>query len=205
MPSFVDPIVPITLSLNGRTGVTLFAPPWTDTDDEEWQGFLGDGSKIVLLGTPSELDEWLEDHPDHDLADHPAWKAFYAKGLRGLKPADEAHYDFDAVYEWAAAEADPVTVSALADAVDIAGRIGDCCEDGALRALLNGTPEYVLLVEGDTSYHGKEGAGEWAKLGDVIAESWERALTRIESWLRWEGSSATPIDSPEDNSDNDVK
>jgi hypothetical protein len=208
MPSFTEPIVAVRLIANGRTGVTLFAPPWEDSDGEEWQGFLGDGSKIVLLGSVDELNTWLGDHPDHDLADHPAWQAFSNKGKNALTPADEASYDFDAVYEWAASESDPVIVSELGETVDIAGRIADCCEDGALRSLLNGTREYALLVEGNTSYHGKEGLPEWSALGDVIAESWERALNRIESWLRWEGSSATPIehdDSDDENPDDDSR
>ena len=73
----------------------------------------------------------------------------------------------------------------------MAARIADCCEDGMLRSLLTGTREYALLVEGDTGYSGKDGAAEWSRLGDVIAGSWERALARIESWLRWEGSSSS--------------
>jgi hypothetical protein len=200
MPSFADPIVAVSLTANGRTGVTLFAPPWEDTDGEEWQGFLGDGSKIVLLGNADELNTWLGDNPDHDLADHPAWKAFSNRGKKALTPAEEAHYDFDSVYELATVEPDPEDESKLGDIVDLAGRIADCCEDGMLRSLLNNTREYALLVEGETSYHGKEGAAEWSRLGDVIAESWERALTRIESWLRWEGSSAIAAE-PTDEDD----
>ena len=38
-------IIPITLTVNGRTGVTLYAPPWEDEDGDEWQGFLGDGAE----------------------------------------------------------------------------------------------------------------------------------------------------------------
>jgi hypothetical protein len=194
MPSFSEPIVAISLAANGRRGITLFAPPWTDGDGEEWQGFLGDGSKVVLLGTSDELDGWLSEHPDHDLADHPQWPAFAAQGPAGLVPADEAHYDFDAVYEYAAGDPEPELVSELGDTVDIASRLAESCEDGALRSLLNNTREYALLVEGEVSYHGKEGAAEWTALGDVIASSWERALNRIESWLRWEGSSIDPVD-----------
>jgi hypothetical protein len=204
MPSFVEPIVAVQLSANGRTGITLFAPPWQDSDGEDWQGFLGDGSKIVLLGSTGELNTWLGDHPDHDLADHPAWAAFANRGTKALQPADEAAYDFDSVYELAAAEPDPQTVSKLADTVDVAARIADCCEDGMLRSLLNGTREYALLVEAETDYHGKDGGIEWNRLGDVVAESWERALTRIDSWLRWEGSSATPVTPTELPSDDDA-
>ncbi|HTZ43242.1 MAG TPA: hypothetical protein VMB79_05215 [Jatrophihabitans sp.] len=200
MPSFAEPIVAIRLSAGGRSGITLYAPPWEDSDGEEWQGFLGDGAKIVLLGTPDELNTWLGDHPDHDLADHPAWTAFAQRGKAVLSPADEASYDLDAVYELAAGEPGPAEVSQLADTVDIAGRVADCCEDGMLRSLLTGTREYVLLVEGETDYSsGKEGRAEWARLGDVVAESWERALGRIESWLTWEGSSAAVHEAGEDD------
>jgi len=194
MPSFVEPIVAVQLSLAGHSGVTLFAPPWEDASGEEWQGFLGDGSKIVLLGTTDELADWIEANPDHDLADHPAWKNFAARGKSVLTPADEAHYDFESVYELAAGEADPEHVSKLADIVDMAARIGDCCEDGALRALLSGTREYNLLVEGDTSYTGRAGAAEWAQLGNTVADSWQRALTRIEFWLSWQGATNTEVE-----------
>ena len=33
-------IVPIALTLDDRTGYTLWAPPWEE-DGEEWQAFLG--------------------------------------------------------------------------------------------------------------------------------------------------------------------
>jgi hypothetical protein len=194
MPSFTEPIVAIRLTANGRTGVTLFAPPWEDADGDEWQGFLGDGAKIVLLGNAAELNSWLGDHRDHDLSDHPAWPAFADRGPRALEPADEARYDLDAVYEWAAGDPDPIVVSELGDTVDIAARIAEACEDGALRSLLNNTREYALLVEGETAYSGRDGAAEWTRLGDTIAESWERALNRVESWLRWEGSSSEPVE-----------
>ncbi|UQX87807.1 hypothetical protein M6D93_16085 [Jatrophihabitans telluris] len=201
MPSFTEPIVAISLTSNAHQGVTLYAPPWEDTDGEQWQGFLGDGAKIVLLGTPDELSDWLQAHPDHDLADHPAWEAFAGKGKTALEPAESDHYDFDAVYELAAGDADPVVVSELGDTIDIAARVADCCEDGALRSLLGNTREYALLVEGETSYSGKEGAAEWTALGDVIADSWERAANRLNTWLRWEGSSTETIVESDDETD----
>jgi hypothetical protein len=198
MPSFAEPIVAIRLTAGGRSGITLYAPPWEDAEGEEWQGFLGDGAKIVLLGTVDELNTWLGDNPDHDLADHPAWTAFAKRGKAVLAPAPEAQYDLDAVYELAAGEPDPQDVSKLADAVDIAARIADACEDGMLRSLLNGTREYALLVEGETDYHtGKEGRAEWSQLGSVVAESWERAEARVQNWLNWQGSSTVPHEEPE--------
>jgi hypothetical protein len=80
-----------------------------------------------------------------------------------------------------------VHVSALANVVDMAGKIADCCDDGALRSLIENTPEYAELVSDDVSYQGRDGKRAWQALGDTIAETWERALTRVDSWLAWRG------------------
>ena len=51
-------IVPIALTLDDRTGYTLWAPPWEE-DGEEWQAFLGKAlpllvnmQSVVLVPTP---------------------------------------------------------------------------------------------------------------------------------------------------------
>ncbi len=184
-------IIPITLTVNGRIGLTLWAPPWTDEDGEEWQGFLGDGSKILLYPNTRDLGEFIASGTDNDLSDHPAWGYVATMTPDQLRPAGEDSYDLDAVYEWAAGEPDPVHVSALANVVDIAAKIADCCDDGALRRLVEDTPEYAELVDEDVSYQGKEGRKRWNELGDVIADSWERAIARVESWLSWQGDFAS--------------
>jgi hypothetical protein len=180
-------IVPITLALNGRIGLTLYAPPWEDEDGEEWQGFLGDGSKILLYPGTRELADFIAAGEENDLSDHPAWGYVQRLTPDDLRPGGEDAYDLDAVYEWASGEPDPVHVSALADVVDMVGRIADCCDDGALRRLVEGTPAYAELVDDDVSYHGKEGRRAWNELGDMIAESWERAIGYVDRWLSWEG------------------
>jgi hypothetical protein len=181
-------IVPITLTVNGRTGLTLYAPPWEDEDGEEWQGFLGDGAKILLFPTTRELANFIATGEENDLSDHPAWARVQQLPPDQLRPSGEDAYDLDAVYEWASDEPDPVHVSALANVVDMVGRIADCCDDGALRRLIEGTPAFVELVDEDVSYQGKEGRRAWNDLGDTIAESWERAVNRVETWLNWQGN-----------------
>jgi hypothetical protein len=84
-----------------------------------------------------------------------------------------------------------VHVSALADVVDMVGKIADSCDDGALRRLIEGTPAYAELVDEDVSYQGKDGRRRWNELGDTIAETWERAMARVESWLSWRGDFST--------------
>jgi hypothetical protein len=187
MTSSHAPIVPITLTVSGRTGLTLYAPPWEDEDGEEWQGFLGDGSKILLYPNTNELAAFIASGEENDLSDHPGWGQVLKVTPDELRPGPDDHYDLDAVYEWAGDEPDPVHVSALANVVDMVGRIADCCDDGALRRLVEGTPAYAELVDEEISYQGKDGRKRWNELGDIIAESWERAISRVDSWLSWQG------------------
>jgi len=184
-------IVPITLTVNGRIGLTLWAPPWVDEDGEEWQGFLGDGSKILLYPGTRELAEFIAGGEQNDLSDHPAWGYVLKLTPDQLRPNAEDAYDLDAVYEWASGEPDPVHVSALADVVDMVAKIADCCDDGRLRRLVEGTPEYAELVDADVTYQGRDGRKRWNELGDTIADSWERAIGWVDAWLSWQGDFST--------------
>ena len=154
-------IVPIMLTINDRTGITLWAPPWEDDDGEEWQGFLGDGAKILLYPSVAELAAFIASGEENDLSDHPGWGQVLKATPEQLRPDGSSQYDLDQVYEWAAGEPDPVHVSALADVVDMVGKIADCCDDGALRRLVEDTPEYAELVDEDVSYQGKDGRKRW--------------------------------------------
>ena len=188
-------IIPITLTINGRIGLTLWAPPWEDDEGEEWQGFLGDGAKILLFPNTRELADFIASGEENDLSDHPAWGRVLRLTPDDLRPSGDDAYNLDDVYTWAAGEPDPVHVSALGNVIDLVSNIADCCDDGALRGLVQNTPAYAELVDEDISYQGKEGRKRWSELGDVIAETWERALTRVDSWLTWRGDfSDTDLD-----------
>lgn len=187
MTSSHAPIVPILLTVNGRTGLTLYAPPWEDEEGDEWQGFLGDGAKILLYPSSAELAAFITSGQENDLSDHPGYGQVLKATPDELRPSGDDHYDLDAVYEWAGDEPDPVHVSALANVVDMVGRIADCCDDGALRRLIEGTPEYAELVDEEITYQGRDGRKRWNDLGDTIADSWDRAISRVESWLSWQG------------------
>jgi hypothetical protein len=67
------------------------------------------------------------------------------------------------------------------------GKIADCCDDGKLRRLIEGTPEYAELVDEEISYQGKDGRKRWNDLGRTISETWERAIGYVEAWLEWVG------------------
>jgi hypothetical protein len=180
-------IIPITLTVNGRIGLTLWAPPWEDEDGEQWQGFLGDGTKILMFPSARELSDFVATSEENDLSDHPAWPSVRTLGAEQLRPGGDDAYDLDEVYTWAGGEPDLVHVSSLANVVDMVAKIAECCDDGALRALVSGTAAYEELVDEEVSYQGREGRKRWTELGEVIAGSWERAITRVEGWLSWQG------------------
>lgn len=198
MTSIAAAIIPITLTVNDRTGLTLYAPPWEDEHGEEWQGFLGDGQKVLLYPSAAELAAFIASGEENDLSDHPGWGQVMKSTPAELKPGSEDHYDLDAVYEWAGGDPDPVHVSSLANVVDMVAKIADCCDDGKLRRLIEGTPSFVELVDEEVTYQGKDGKKRWNELGDEIASSWERAIKRVEDWLNWQGDfSANELDSDE--------
>ena len=187
MTSSAAAIVPITLTVNDRTGLTLWAPPWEDEEGEEWQGFLGDGQKILLFPSAAELASFITSGEENDLSDHPGYGQVLRSTPDQLKPGSEEQYDLDQVYEWASGDPDPVHVSALADVVDMVAKIADCCDDGMLRRLIEGTPAFTELLDDENTYQGRDGRKRWNELGDTIAESWERAIGRVDAWLAWRG------------------
>ncbi|MBN1093877.1 hypothetical protein JKP75_15745 [Blastococcus sp. TML/M2B] len=140
-------IVPIALTLDDRTGYTLWAPPWEE-DGEEWQAFLGTTVEVRadindddpenpvptavvhLFPSPAALAAFCRSSTDHDLADHPVWPVVAGLGAADLTPDDDHRYDLDGVYDIAAEEPDRWAVEELAATVDIVSRLAECLDAG---------------------------------------------------------------------------
>ncbi|WNV74851.1 hypothetical protein [Geodermatophilus sp. DSM 44513] len=130
-------IVPIALTVDDRTGFTLWAPPWVE-DGEEWQAFLGtsddDGTagsaRVHLFPTPAALAAFCRTRTDHDLADHPVWPVVVGLGADDLTPDDDHRYDLDGVYDIAAEDPDRWAVEELAADIDIVTRLAECLDTG---------------------------------------------------------------------------
>ncbi|MGY1703256.1 hypothetical protein ACI79C_01685 [Geodermatophilus sp. SYSU D00697] len=124
-------IVPIALTLDDRTGYTLWAPPWEE-DGEEWQAFLGtsegDRATVHLFPTPAALAAFCRTRTDHDLADHPVWPVVVGLGAADLTPDDDHRYDLDGVYDVAAENPDRWAVEELAATIDIVSRLAECLD-----------------------------------------------------------------------------
>jgi hypothetical protein len=138
-------IVPIALTLDDRTGYTLWAPPWEE-DGEEWQAFLGSTvdlpadindddpeapgptAVVHLFPSPAALAAFCRVSTDHDLADHPVWPVVAALGPEDLTPDEDHRFDLDGVYDVVAENPDRWAVEELAATLDIVGRLAECCD-----------------------------------------------------------------------------
>jgi hypothetical protein len=197
-------VVPIRLTLDGRTGVTLWATPWEE-DGEEWQAFLGAGQHVLAFGTTEEMAAHLRSGEENDLTDHPRWKDLLQLTPGELEPDDDYVFDLDGAYELALSDPDPYTVSELSDLVDLVQRVAEVCDDGTLLRLVEETPEFAQLLADDASFAGTEGEARWTQVGAVVERSWERLLERFGGLIEWRGTEvlAEDIEADEDEDDDE--
>jgi hypothetical protein len=208
-------IVPIALTLDDRTGYTLWAPPWEE-DGEEWQAFLGttedDTARVHLFPSPAALAAFCRTATDHDLADHPVWPVVVGLGAADLTPDDDHRYDLDGVYDLAAEDPDRWTVEELAATVDMVGRLAECLdttddeddsdasdeddddEEFASIAELAAKPEIGMLALGPQAYTGRSGEAAWAGVGRTFDELWEDVVAELDEHLDWTGGGTTTLD-----------
>ena len=195
-------IVPIRLTLDGRTGVTLWATPWEE-DGEEWQAFLGAGQHVLVFGTTQEMVAHLHSGEENDLTDHPRWKDLLQLTPGELEPDDDYVFDLDGAYELALSDPDPYTVSELSDLVDLVQRVAEVCDDGTLLRLVEQTPEFAQLLADDASFAGVDGEERWTRVGAVVERSWEPLLERFSGLIEWRGTEVLAEDIEEDDEDED--
>jgi hypothetical protein len=210
-------IVPIALTLDDRTGYTLWAPPWEE-DGEEWQAFLGttedDGehgsrAMVHLFPTPAALAAFCRTATDHDLADHPVWPIVAGLDAADLTPDEDHRFDLDGVYDIAADNPDRWAVEELAATIDIVGRLAECLdaadgdedqdedpEDGAFEAVaeLVSKPEIGSLGLGVEAFVGRSGEDAWIGVGSILDDLWEDVVEELSEHLDWTGAGTTSAD-----------
>jgi hypothetical protein len=207
-------IVPIALTLDDRTGYTLWAPPWEE-DGEEWQAFLGttedDIAKVHLFPTPAALAAFCRTSTDHDLADHPVWPVVAGLGADDLTPDDDHRFDLDGVYDIAAENPDRWAVEELAATIDIVSRLAECLdtsgsdeddeddEESQFEAVaeLAAKPEIGSLGLGVEAFVGRSGEDAWVGVGSALDDLWEDVVEELNEHFDWTGAgSATLEDYP---------
>ena len=206
-------IVPIALTLDDRTGYTLWAPPWEE-DGEEWQAFLGttedDTARVHLFPTPAALAAYCRTNTDHDLADHPVWPVVAGLGAADLTPDDDHRYDLDGVYDIAAENPDRWAVEELAATIDIVSRLAECLDttpepdeelddaetEGQFEAVaeLAAKPEIGSLGLGVDAFVGRSGEDAWVGVGGVLDDLWEDVVEELSEHLDWTGAGSVDLE-----------
>lgn len=177
-------IVPIALTLDDRTGYTLWAPPWEE-DGEQWQAFLGAEGRLHLFASERELAAYSRMATEHDLDDHPVWPVVAKLAARDLTPDDDHRFDLDGLYELVAENPDRWSVGEVADTIDIVSRIAECCSATRIVRDLEKVPEIGLLTMGADAFVGREGENSWTAVGKAVDEHWETVLTGLGKRIRW--------------------
>jgi hypothetical protein len=208
-------IVPIALTLDDRTGYTLWAPPWEE-DGEEWQAFLGgtegDTSVVHLFPSPAALAAFCRTRTDHDLADHPVWPVVAGLDAADVTPDEDHRYDLDGVYDVMAENPDRWAVEELAATFEIVGRLAEVCDtapdedddededededDTAFESVaeLMAKPEVAMLGLGIDAFVGRAGEDAWIRLGGAVDELWEDVVEELDEHLDWTGAGTTELD-----------
>jgi hypothetical protein len=208
-------IVPIALTLDDRTGYTLWAPPWEE-DGEEWQAFLGttedDTARVHLFPTPAALAAFCRTSTDHDLADHPVWPVVVGLGADDLTPDDDHRFDLDGVYDIAAENPDRWAVEELAATIDIVTRLAECLdtsddtsddedadEDGdesqfEAVAELVAKPEIGSLGLGVDAFVGRSGEEAWVGVGGALDDLWEDVVEELNEHFDWTGAGSARLE-----------
>jgi hypothetical protein len=217
-------IVPIALTLDDRTGYTLWAPPWEE-DGEEWQAFLGSTVEVRadindddpepprptavvhLFPSPAALAAFCRTSTDHDLADHPVWPVVAGLSAADLTPDEDHRFDLDGVYDVVAENPDRWAVDELAATFDIVGRLAECCDTAPDEddddddettfesvAELVSRPEAAALGLGIDAFLGRDGEESWVRLGTAIDELWEDVLEELDEHLDWTGAGTVSVE-----------
>lgn len=183
-------IVPIQITVDGRTGVTLWAPPWEE-DGEEWQAFLGSGDKLEVFQSTKELATYVARNADNDLVDHPSWDMVQTLSPKALTPEEDYAFDLDSVLDLVDGEADADAASDLADICDMVQRIADCVDDGPMQHMLEG-PVFDRLIDGEPEYEDEE----WEDLRETVTRSWPLLTARFTNCLNWHTDGDDSVQKP---------
>lgn len=181
-------VVPIALTVDGRSGYTIWAAPWIE-DGEEWQAFLGAGSRIFVFEDLDDMADYLSSNRENDLSDHPGWSMLQTLPSDQLEPDREYRFNLDAVPDLTERDADEDVVNQVGDTVDMVQRIAECCDNGALLGVLS-APAFATLL--DESPEGEDDDSDDEDADDEDADDDNR-----------DAATATEADADEDDEDED--
>jgi hypothetical protein len=187
MSGYLDAqVIPTVIAVDGRVGLTLWAPSWFSVGGEEMQGFLGNGRQVLAFASAEQLAAYLAEHPDGDLSEHPAWPSMLRRQPNELRAEPENLVDFDDMFALLADEPTGHARAAVANAVQLAEAVAAACDDHILLEMLDRAPfQRVLLGTADPS--ARAGHRYWQELAQEVNTSWEVIVERLARDIQWVG------------------
>ncbi|EFK54878.1 hypothetical protein KBP53_02305 [Corynebacterium genitalium ATCC 33030] len=176
-------ILPVKISLTDGDFYTLWAPTWRQ-GGSEWQAFFGDKDDILAFTSPEALLVYLEDHAEHDLADHPQWDAFQARGDDRVVPAEKNEYDIIGLPHFLAGRPSHENVSAASRVFQISRSLADVA--GAETASIFFASHSILnnIHRGHEHYSGPNGMDEWTGVGRAVLTNWKDVVESLDGAVR---------------------
>ncbi|MGH3980148.1 MAG: primosomal protein [Pseudonocardiaceae bacterium] len=176
-------IVPIELGLTAGDLVTLWAPRWRE-DGEEWEAFLGGDDDLFAFPDVAALVAFIRTVPEHDLADHPAWRVVPELAAPDLVPEESHRYDLVGVPELVADRPDTWTVGELGDIVAIVRSLADVCGLDTVHDVLDSAAGFGMLGGGTLPFGGRDGKRAWEAMAAVVAQRWDEVLDTLDEVVR---------------------
>lgn len=180
-------ILPVKLSLTEGDFYTLWAPTWRQ-GGSEWQAFLGDDNDVLAFHSPEELLIYLEDHPQHDLTDHPQWDSFQSGTQDRVVPDAKNEYDIIGLPHYLAGRPSHENVSATARTFQITRSLAEVA--AAQDASIFFATHSILgnVNRGHEHYAGPDGLDEWSGVGRAVLTNWENVVHSLDEAIRVVGS-----------------
>ena len=176
-------IVPIKLSLSEGDFYTLWAPSWRQ-NGSEWQAFLGTEEDVLVFESEGGLLTYIDNHRQHDLADHPQWENFNSRPADRVVPRERDVYDLIGMPEYLAGRPSHENVSTVARNLELAQSLAAVA--GAEHTTIFFASHSVLrnVSRGSDHYAGEHGMHEWTGVGRVVAGNWKDVIEELDGKVR---------------------
>ena len=206
-------IVPIALTLDDRTGYTLWAPPWEE-DGEEWQAFLGttedDTATVHLFPTPAALAAFCRTQ-HRSRPRRPSGVAGRA-GARRRRPHPRRRPPLRPRRRLRHRRREPRPLGRGGARRDDRHRqparrvprhtaepdeeLDDAETEGQFEAVaeLAAKPEIGSLGLGVEAFVGRSGEDAWIGVGGVLDDLWEDVVEELSEHLDWTGAGTRDVD-----------
>lgn len=176
-------IIPIKLSLTQGDYYTLWAPAWKEKGSE-WQAFLGDETGIFVFASPEELLLFLESDAPHDLTEHPRWREFEELGAARVSPDEEHEYDIVGAPRYLAERPTTQSVRGLAAVLRVTKPLAEVGSLERVQVFFSSHSVLGNVQRGLEHFTDEAGKSEWAGIGHVVLENWEKVVTALDEGLQ---------------------